>query len=126
MAANDLTKAELIKWTIKAAYDACADGWKQQTPICWTYRQTHDAKTTIFEKTRRENNEPEEFFDTFPQGKILFIVRDPRAIVVSRRDQAIQHHDQSWDGFMGLINFLIDLKKNLLRWRKNHPLLAGL
>ena len=59
----------------------------QQLPQYWAFREIETARASLSSPiVRRQNFFLEHFLDWFPQGKVLFQVRDPRAVTLSRSD----------------------------------------
>ena len=85
LSVENTTRKEIIQATVVAAVNACLVDIKKNTLKRWAYLQPTTANTTIHSGVR-ENKEVNWFFKTFPKGQVLFILRNPFAVILSRRD----------------------------------------
>ena len=85
---DELDPQKVIWASVLAAQKAqglSSDGIKQ-----WLYKQP---STTKFSTSRFEDpNEIEDFLNSFPEGKVVYIVRDPRAIYRSREQHFLNRN----------------------------------
>jgi len=113
---KNASKKDLVVQVIRSAVKASKNVNLNVSLKRWGFRENYNAYTKIGTSSRMNANIPEFIFSNFKEPKIIFIIRDPRGIVLSRKDHYRKHYNFNWktvNGFITLLDHIKIVKKSL-------------